>query len=840
MSKESDSTAIQILLVEDNPGDARLVREMLAEAAGDGSGVTFAVTHSRELGQALRALAEGAFQVVLLDLGLPDSQGLDTLRRVLEAAPAAPVLVLSGLGDRELALEAVKAGAQDYLVKGRVDEYSLPRAIRYALERKRSEEEIRRRNRELALLNRVIAASAASLEPEEVLEVVCRELAHAFDLPQAAAALLDESKTQAVVVAEYASALPAVAPEALPAVAEPGLRPQGVPKPALGIRIPVADNPAFQYLLAHRVPLVVEDAQHDPRLGSTRDLMRQRGTASLLILPLVIRGDVIGSLGLDAVQPRAFSADEVNLAWSVADQAAGALARARLAQTQRRLTTAIEQAAESVVIADVQGDILYVNPAFEQITGYRRAEVVGPPLHLPPARGEEEGGGQHEPAFYQDLWNTISAGQTWQGRLVNRRKDGTLYTEETTISPVRDEAGAITHYVALKRDVTRELQLEEQYRQAQKMEAIGQLTAGIAHDFNNLLTAINGFAELLQSKLPATEPAQDMVGKILDAGRRAANLVRQLMAFSRKQIVEPQVLNLNEVLAETEKLLQRIIGEHIRLHTVFAPDLWPVKIDPAQIEQAVLNLAVNARDAMPGGGELTVETANISLDQAYAAGHLETQPGEYTLLAVSDTGVGMSPEVQARIFEPFFTTKERGKGTGLGLASVYGIVKQAGGHIRVYSEEGVGTTFKIYLPRIRQAAQPLRPAEPSYRMPAGDETILLVEDDEGVRLLARHVLGRLGYTLLEAQDGQAALQIASSHPGPIHLLLTDVVMPGMSGKAAAQQLSAGRPSLKILYMSGYTDEAIAHHGVLDPGVAFLQKPFGAMGLAHKVRAVLDG
>jgi CheY-like chemotaxis protein len=316
--------------------------------------------------------------------------------------------------------------------------------------------------------------------------------------------------------------------------------------------------------------------------------------------------------------------------------------------------------------------------------------------------------------------------------------------------------------------------------------------------------------------------------------------VRQLLAFSRKQIVEPQVLNLNDVLVETEKLLQRIIGEHIHLRTALAPRLWPVKIDPAQIEQVVVNLAVNARDAMPGGGELTVETANVSLDQAYAAGHLETQPGEYVLLAVSDTGVGMSPEVQAHIFEPFFTTKQRGQGTGLGLATVYGIVKQASGHTWVYSEEGLGTTFKIYLPRARQATQPLRPAEASRGMPSGDETILLVEDDEGVRLLARHVLGRLGYTLLEARDGPTALQIASSHPGPIHLLLTDVIMPGMGGKAVVEQLSTGRHSLKILFMSGYTDEAIAHHGVLDPGVAFLQKPFDATSLARKVRAVLDG
>ncbi len=498
-----------------------------------------------------------------------------------------------------------------------------------------------------------------------------------------------------------------------------------------------------------------------------------------------------------------------------------------------RLTTAIEQAAEVVVITDTEGNIVYVNPAFERITGYSRAEVIGRNPRILKS-------GHQSLAFYQDLWSTICAGGVWSGDFINKKKDGTLYTEEATISPVRDEHGAIINYVAVKRDVTHERELEEQYRQAQKMQAIGQLTAGIAHDFNNLLTAINGFAELMQSQLSPDDPLQEFVEKILSPGRRAAGLVRQLLAFSRKQVIQPQILDLNYVVADMDRMLRHIIGEDIELETILAPELWPVKVDPAQIEQVIVNLAVNARDAMPNGGRLTVEANNVVLEEDYAAHHPEVEPGEHVLLAVSDTGVGMSHEVQAQIFEPFFTTKEVGKGTGLGLATVYGIVKQSGGHIGVHSEEGHGTTFKVYLPRAEEVARPVAPQQGMADTPAGDETILLVEDDDEVRDLARQVLQGLGYTLLEAAGGQEALRLAAGHPGPIHLLLADVVMPGMSGMALAEQLVGSRPDLKVLFMSGYIDEAIAHHGVLEPGIPFIQKPFSPIALARKVREVLDG
>ena len=395
--------------------------------------------------------------------------------------------------------------------------------------------------------------------------------------------------------------------------------------------------------------------------------------------------------------------------------------------------------------------------------------------------------------------------------------------------------------VLARRQAEREREkLQAQLVQAQKMEAIGQLTAGVAHDFNNLLTVINGYIELLTAQTLPGDPRRDWADRIAEAGWRAADLTRQLLIFSRKQVTQPKILDLNAVVAEVGTMLHRIIGEDIQLKNSPGRRLWPVRADPTQVEQIIINLAANARDAMPSGGLLTIETANVVLDEQYIARHIDVQAGPYVLLAVSDTGVGMSEDVKRHLFEPFFTTKAAGKGTGLGLATVYGIVKQNGGQVWVYSEPGQGSTFKIYLPRAEQGVGRSTAYQPEAPSPRGTETVLLVEDDDGVRSLSCSLLAGLGYRVLEAADGHQAVRIAAEYPNDIHLLMTDVILPGLNGKELSVQLCRLRPGLKVLFVSGYTDDAIVHHGVLEPGVAFLQKPFNLDGLARRVRDALGG
>ena len=380
--------------------------------------------------------------------------------------------------------------------------------------------------------------------------------------------------------------------------------------------------------------------------------------------------------------------------------------------------------------------------------------------------------------------------------------------------------------------------LEEQLRQVQKMEAIGRLAGGIAHDFNNLLTVISGYSEIVLSTLSAEDPMRESIQAISDAGVRAASLTRQLLTFSRQRELEPRVLNLNEVVREVERMLRRLIGEDVLLTSVLDPAIHNVKIDPALFEQVLMNLAVNARDAMPTGGKLTIETCNVNWDRDYAATHPQIQTGPYVMLAVTDTGSGMPPEARTRIFEPFFTTKEKGKGTGLGLSTVYGIVKQSGGYVMVQSEEGRGTTFQIYLPRVEGVAEK-HTAPVAHAALGGTETVLLVEDEESVRQLVRETLAAKGYRVVEAENGESGMAAAARHDGKIDLVITDVVMPGMGGRELVKQLAQTRPQTKVLYLSGYTEDAILSEGTIESGAAFLQKPFTLQNLSRKVREVLE-
>lgn len=502
-----------------------------------------------------------------------------------------------------------------------------------------------------------------------------------------------------------------------------------------------------------------------------------------------------------------------------------------LIESHNLLNAIVEGTTDMTFAKDRQGRYLMINSAGARLMGKTVAEIIGHDDRalFPPELAA---------VLMEKDWLIMATGepQTFEETATN----GLARTFLTTKAVYRDSHGTINGIVGISRDITELKRLEDQFRQSQKMEAVGRLAGGVAHDFNNLLTVINGYSQLVFNRLPANDPNRSRLAEIQKAGERAANLTRQLLAFSRKQMLQPRVVNLNTLLTELLKLLQRLIGEDIEVALAPADDLGWTKIDPGQFEQAIINLAVNARDAMPQGGQLTIATQNTELDAAYAERYPEVQAGAYVCVTVSDTGLGMAEATKARIFEPFFTTKDVGKGTGLGLAMVYGFVKQSGGHVDVFSEMGSGTTFNIYLPRTAETGAVIKSALDLRDIPKGTETILLVEDEEAVRNLIRSVLQAGGYTILEAHDGQQAIALATQHRGPLHLLITDLVMPRMNGRQLADQLATLRPHVRVLFMSGYTEEAVSRHQVYALNVAFFQKPFDPISLAYKVRELLDG
>lgn len=509
------------------------------------------------------------------------------------------------------------------------------------------------------------------------------------------------------------------------------------------------------------------------------------------------------------------------------------LAEEALHREKEKFRVLVEESPLGVSIIGKDGNYKYLNPRFIELFGYTQEDIPTGREWFRKAYTDREYRNQVISTWIAD--NEESKADEFRPRTFNVTcKDGSK--KVIKFLPVTMET---KDQFIIYEDITEHEKLEAQLRQAQKMEAIGRLAGGVAHDFNNLLTAIIGNADLTLMSLDKDSPLLENIEEIKKAGHRAASLTRQLLTFSRKQVLQPKVLNFNEVIIGLNKMLVRLIGEDVELETFMEPDLGLIKADPGQIEQVLLNLAVNSRDAMPQGGKLTIETTNVDLDEEYFRKHAEhMQTGPYVMLSVSDTGIGMNKEVLSHIFEPFFTTKETGKGTGLGMATVYGIIDQNDGYIWPYSEPGQGTTFKIYLPRIEGEVEPEQKEKALKKIPDASETILMVEDNDEVRNLTRNILQRYGYKVLEAENGEEALRI-SQQQQTIHLMLTDVVMPGMSGRELAECIQSQRSEIKVLYMSGYTDSAIVHHGVLTSGVNFIQKPFTPEQLTSKIREVLD-
>ena len=764
---EQRPSELSVLLVEDNALEARLVSEMLKRVSPQ----PITVTHVMGLRDALDRLRTKGFHAVLLDLTLPDSDGLETFVRARAEALEAPIVVLTGRADDDLAVRTVRAGAQDYLVKGRVDGPLLYQSIRYAIERHASEAALRRSE---ARYRSLIEGSIQGI------------LIHVDGIVRLAnpalCTLLGVDRTEALV---GTAIWQFIAPEDRALVAEDV-----------------------------RARLKGEPAPHQYQFRAVR------GDGTVIWLECIVT-----TIPWDG-EPAVLA--------TVVDITERKQAEEDLRASEERFRQMAENIKEAFIVVELPSNrALYLSRMWEDISGrtlesaHRDSRPWTDAIH------------PDDRASVHMAQNAIERGEPVAHVFRVVRPDGSLRWARARTFPVRDTDGHVYRLVGLVEDITQIRLTEQQLMQAQKMEAVGRLAGGIAHDFNNLLTAINGYAELVVNALGPGHPVTVDVQQIHSAGKSAETLTRQLLAFSRRQILQPQVIDLNQVLQRVESLLRRLIGEEFTLRMKLTTPLARVCADPGQIEQVIMNLAVNARDAMAQGGALTIETGNVNLDDQYAALNPGASAGPHVMVAVSDTGTGMDEATQKRLFEPFFTTKEMGKGTGLGLSTVYGIVKQSHGSIWVYSELGHGSTFTIYLPAIHAEAVKHSRADPEPASLSGTETVLVVEDQAEARSVMREMLIRSGYSVIEASSGPDAVMRSRQHAGTIDLLLTDVVMPGLSGRGVADVLHSERPNLCVIYMSGYTDEAIVHHGILESGLAFIQKPFTSDAFLRKIRQVLD-
>ena len=768
---------------------------------------------------ALAALRTQSFDVMLTDLMMPGMDGITLVQEALKLDPHLISIVMTGQGTIQTAVDAIKVGAFDYVLKPFRLQTLLPLLARAMNLRLVQLENLQLR--ETVAIYELAQTITHTLDPQTVINKLADAVLRQTDADQVSVLLPINDGTGDLYVAAVRG---------------------GDHFRLLGQRVPL-DHTISGWVAREREPLMLEGEVNDERF---RPLWPHPEIASAISIPLLVANKVVGTVNINALNRlRPFTIAQMKVLTVLAATAAAALESASLytqvRQAEAKYRLIFENAVEGIFQATPDQRLLTVNPSMARILGYSSPHELIDDFNATGRRLWTQ------PETSHAIANALTVTGVLEGLAIEAaRKNGESIWLSLNLRLVKDENGVTIYHEGTIEDITARTEaeahrkeLEQQLRQSQKMEAIGQLAGGVAHDFNNLLTAINGYSSLALQRTDPDDRLRGYLEEIKKAGERAANLTRQLLAFGRKQMLKPVPLNLNDVVSEMSKMLRRLIGEDISFDAIFDPALKQIRADPGQIEQVLVNLVVNSRDAMPQGGTLTIETANFDIDHEFASRHLGLSAGSYVVLTVSDNGCGMDEKTKARIFEPFFTTKEKGRGTGLGLSTVYGIVTQSGGNIWVYSEPGEGTVFKVFLPQCEQGSEAAAKVPVDTVVPRGSETILLVEDEDIVRGLARQILEEAGYNVLDARGGEEAIRLCRERPGPIDLLLTDVVMPDTSGKEVAERLTRLRPATRVLYMSGYTDDAIVHHGVLDSDVEFIQKPFTPVALARKVREVLD-
>ncbi|MDQ7825131.1 MAG: response regulator [Candidatus Eremiobacteraeota bacterium] len=830
----------RVLLVEDNPADIDLIRELLAETG------SFRIDSATRLSEALARLGAEKFDLVLLDLGLPDSMGLESFHRMKEAEPGIPIVVMTGNDNQELAVTAVKEGAQDYLVKGRVTGNQLARSILYALERKRAQARERLAREVLELLNRTEGASEIIrsilllFNKSMDFEAIGIRLREGDDFPYFETKGFPEDFIEAE---RYLCGRDEAGEIMRDAQGDPVLECMcgNILRGRTDASLPFFTRGGSFY--SNCTTDLLASTTEKERQSRTRNRCNGEGYESVALIPLRSGTEIIGLLQFNDRRRNRFTAEMIHFFEGLGASIGIALMHKqtveKLRESEARYHTLFETIADGILIADnEERKFMYANKSICRMLGYTEEKLKT--LGLGDIHPKDA-----LPSVMLEFEALVRGDKTLNSDIPCIRKDGTIFYADVNSAQLTFDGLGCT--MGIFRDVTERRQaedardkLETQLSQAQKMESVGQLAGGVAHDFNNILQSMMGYSQLLLECLPAGDESHEFAQEILHDTDRAAALIRQLLAFASKQTIAPKIIDLNDAVEGILKMLRRLIGEDINLIWKPAPNLWPVKMDPAQIDQILTNLTINARDAIGGIGRISIKTGSTELDEACCDTQPLFAPGRYVVLEVNDDGCGMDKEIMAHVFEPFFTTKEMGKGTGLGLATVYGIVKQNHGFIDLESEPGKGTTFRICLPRHEPENAVTGERLPSVEAPTGTETVLIVEDQESLLKLIRRLLEQLGYHVLAAGSPNNALKLAEEYPDLIHLLLTDVVMPEMNGRDLMKRLTAMRPGIKCLFMSGYTSDVIARRGVLEADVHFLQKPFSVKSLARKVHEVLSG